>query len=43
MGKLDHPLTFALAIILVVTAGQRLMAAGAAKMGWSGIASFFGK
>lgn len=42
-GRLDHPITFAIAMILVITAGQRLLGAGAAKMGWNGIASFFGK
>jgi len=41
--RFDHPLFFALAMILVVTAGQRLLGAGAAKLGWGGIATFFGR
>jgi hypothetical protein len=43
LSKLDHPLFFALAITLVVTATQRLAGAGAARLGWTGIATFFGK
>lgn len=39
--RLDHPLTFALAMILVITAGQRLFGAAAKKMGWGGISTFF--
>ena len=43
IAKLDHPIFFALALTLVVTATQKLAAAGAKKLGWNGIASFFGK
>lgn len=43
MEKFDHPIFFAIAMVLVVTSGQKLLAAGAKKMGWGGIANFFGK
>lgn len=43
LEKFDHPIFFVLALTLVVTASQQILAAGAKKMGWTGIANFFGK
>lgn len=40
-GKLDHPLFFTIALLFVLTAERKLIGAGAKKMGWTGIASFF--
>lgn len=39
--KADNYLVFAFTMILVVTVGQQLLGAGAKKMGWTGVASFF--
>lgn len=41
LAKFDNFLVFALTMVLIVTASQRLLGAGAAKLGWNGIANFF--
>lgn len=42
MEKFDNFLVFAITMTLVVTATQKLAAAGFKKIGWTGPASFFG-
>lgn len=41
INKMDNFLVFALTMVLIVTASQRLLGAGAAKIGWNGVANFF--
>lgn len=41
LEKFDNFLVFALTMVLIVTASQRILGAGASKLGWSGVANFF--
>jgi hypothetical protein len=41
LAKMDNFLVFAITMVLVVTAGQKLLALGFKKLGWSGPAAFF--
>jgi len=41
LEELDHPLMFAAAMVLIVTAGQRFATWAAKNVGANGVASFF--